>query len=55
MEDINEEKTTQPELGSVIELTDKLFNLAKEKNLPLSRVHMHPYGSFLMCYDTTKW
>ena len=55
LEDINEEKTTQPELGTVVQLTDQLFKLAKEKNLPLSRVHMHPYGSFLMCYDTTKW
>jgi len=23
--------------------------------MPLSRVHLHPYGSFLMCYDTSKW
>ena len=55
LEDINEEKTTQPELGKVIQLTDELFRQAKEKNMPLSRVHMHPYGSFLMCYDTSKW
>jgi len=23
--------------------------------MPVSRVHLHPYGSFLMCYDTSKW
>ena len=23
--------------------------------MPLSRVHLHPYGSFLMCYDSNKW
>ena len=23
--------------------------------MPLSRVHLHPHGSFLMCYDTNKW
>jgi len=21
----------------------------------LSRVHLHPYGSFLICYDQSKW
>ena len=23
--------------------------------LDISRVHLHPYGSFFMCYDTNKW
>ena len=23
--------------------------------MPLSRVHLHPYGAFLMCYDPAKW
>lgn len=23
--------------------------------LDISRVHLHPYGSFLMCYNTNKW
>ena len=23
--------------------------------MPLSRVHLHPYGAFLMCYDTSRW
>ena len=23
--------------------------------MPLSRLHLHPYGSFLMCYDEAKW
>jgi len=27
----------------------------KQKNIPLSRVHLHPYGSFLMCYKKEKW
>ena len=55
LEDINEEKSTQPELGAVIKMTQELFKVAKSKELPLSRVHLHPYGSFLMCYDTAKW
>jgi len=32
-----------------------LFKESKRKELPLSRVHLHPYGSFLMCYDQSKW
>ena len=23
--------------------------------MPLSRVHLHPYGAFLICYDQNKW
>lgn len=23
--------------------------------LDINRVHLHPYGSFLMCYDKNKW
>jgi hypothetical protein len=23
--------------------------------MPVSRVHFHPYGSFIMCYDHNKW
>jgi len=29
--------------------------MAAKQNLPLSRVHMHPYGSFLMCYKRSEW
>ena len=36
-------------------LTNELFKQAKEKDLPLSRVHLHPYGNFLICYDKNKW
>jgi len=49
--DINEEKQTQPTLQTVLESTSSLFIQAKEKKMPLNRVHLHPYGSFLMCYD----
>ena len=23
--------------------------------MKISRVHIHPYGSFVMCYDKKKW
>jgi len=36
-------------------MTESIFRYAKEKHLPLSRLHLHPFGSFLMCYDKEKW
>ena len=53
--DINEEKASQPTLQDVLERTDDLFKQSKKRNMPLSRVHLHPYGSFLMCYDEAIW
>ena len=32
-----------------------MFKEAKKQGLQLSRVHTHPYGSFLICYDESKW
>ena len=32
-----------------------LFEYAESNGLPLSRVHLHPYGAFLMCYKTSIW
>ena len=55
IEDINEEKSSHPDLSTVLFLTAELFKQAKEKDMPLSRVHLHPYGNFLICYDTNKW
>ena len=23
--------------------------------MPLNRLHLHPYGTFLICYDPNKW
>ena len=53
--DINEEKSSQPTLQDVLVRTDDLFKQAKTRDMPLSRVHLHPYGSFLMCYDDSVW
>jgi len=53
--DINEEKSSQPTLQDVLVRTDDLFKQAKTRSMPLSRVHLHPYGSFLMCYDDSIW
>jgi ADP-dependent phosphofructokinase/glucokinase len=29
--------------------------LAKARNSSISRVHTHPYGSFILCYDEERW
>jgi len=29
--------------------------MAREKNLPLSRLHLHPFGGYILCYDKNKW
>jgi hypothetical protein len=39
----------------VLNLTKEFFKVAKERKMALNRLHLHPYGSFLICYDPTKW
>lgn len=51
LHDINEKSDSTPTLEDVLEQTNELFTEAKRKGLQLSRVHTHPYGSFLICYD----
>lgn len=46
---------SKPALNDILESLAKLFRLAKAKGAKLSRVHTHPYGSFIMCYDERKW
>jgi hypothetical protein len=29
--------------------------MQKKLGLDINRVHLHPYGFFLMCYDRNKW
>ena len=55
LDNINAESNTHPTIADSLKMTDAIFAQAKEKSLPLSRLHLHPYGSFLMCYDKEKW
>jgi ADP-dependent phosphofructokinase/glucokinase len=45
----------QPTIEEVISDIKKFFKVQKKKGLDISRLHLHPYGSFFMCYDTNKW
>lgn len=42
-------------MSEIIEQLKRFFEIVKVNNLSISRVHLHPYGSFFMCYDTNKW
>ena len=53
--DVNAIESTAPTLDQVLSQTKELFDLAQAQDLPLSRVHLHPYGSFLMCYKREFW
>jgi ADP-dependent phosphofructokinase/glucokinase len=46
---------TESNIETVLQQTAHLFEVAREKDLPLSRVHLHPYGSFVMCYRKSIW
>lgn len=53
--DINMARESKPTIEEILSQLKKFFELAKQQSLPVSRVHLHPYGSFIMCYDTAKW
>lgn len=46
---------SQPGFNEILKDVRTFFKLQKEKGLDISRLHLHPFGSFLMCYDTSKW
>lgn len=48
-------RDSKPNLNDIIDQLAKFFKLAKERQSSVSRVHTHPYGSFLLCYDESKW
>jgi hypothetical protein len=55
LHDINAESDSEPPLDQILLQIEELFAHAKKNKQRLSRVHTHPYGSFLICYDKKKW
>lgn len=45
----------QPTFDQIIGDIKELFKVQEERGMDISRLHIHPYGSFFMCYDTRKW
>jgi hypothetical protein len=48
-------KDSKPTLASILEQTARFFEVQHKYGVDISRVHLHPYGSFILCYDTDKW
>ena len=56
LDNILNARDSQPSLNEILDQLDRFFKLSKYKSLSsVSRVHIHPYGSFVLCYDQTKW
>lgn len=55
LDDINLARESKPTLDEILDQLKKFFNVVNEKKLNITRVHLHPYGSFFMCYDKHKW
>lgn len=53
--DLDSAKDSSPSFQDIIGQLKTFFKSQKEMGLDISRVHLHPYGSFFMCYDTNKW
>lgn len=48
-------KNSKPSLSEILEQTATFFEEQASHGLDISRVHLHPYGSFILCYDENKW
>lgn len=55
IQDINQARESKPSFDDIIMQLKIFFQVAKEKKIEISRVHLHPYGSFFLCYDKSKW
>ena len=53
--DLNSAKDSKPSFQNILDQLQSFFVKQEEMGLDISRVHLHPYGSFFMCYDTSKW
>ena len=49
--DLASAKDSTPSFNDIITQLNRFFKKQKEEGLDINRVHLHPYGSFLMCYD----
>lgn len=50
-----EASNSQPSFNEILKDVKAFFRIQKERGLDINRLHLHPFGSFLMCYDTSKW
>mmetsp|Transcript_7455 Transcript_7455/g.12604 ORF Transcript_7455/g.12604 Transcript_7455/m.12604 type:complete len:230 (-) Transcript_7455:35-724(-) len=48
-------QNSKPTFKAIIGQLKEFFQMKDKLGLDISRVHLHPYGSFFMCYETSKW
>ena len=48
-------KNSAPSFEDIIFQLKLFFEKQKKLGLDISRVLLHPYGSFFMCYEQNKW
>ena len=48
-------QNSQPDFQEILTQLKTFFTKQAELGLDISRVHLHPYGSFFMCYNSKKW
>ena len=52
---LNNAKNSRPSFEEILSQLKEFFSMQKKMGLDINRVHLHPYGSFFMCYDKSKW
>lgn len=53
--EVGQAQNSKPSLAEILDQTATFFETQKSHGLDISRVHLHPYGSFILCYDENKW
>ena len=48
-------RDSKPSFQDILSQIDEFFKKQKERGYDINRIHLHPYGSFFMCYDKSKW
>lgn len=53
--DLRSAAESKPSFNEILDQLRTFFKTEKKLGLDINRVHLHPYGSFFMCYDKNKW
>ena len=48
-------RNSQPSFEEILDQLKEFFVKQKSMGLDINRIHLHPYGSFFMCYEKNKW
>ncbi len=54
LDNILNARDSQPSLTEILDQLNRFFTLSRDRS-SVSRVHIHPYGSFVLCYNESLW